>query len=278
MSESFSDRFRVPRKGRLDLAAIDPADTGGLDKQTARRLTARYAARMRELQYLLYAQGRHSLLIVLQAMDAGGKDGTIRHVLGHMNPQGCTVAAFKVPTAEERAHDFLWRVHPHAPARGQVAIFNRSHYEDVLVVRVHSLVPEAVWRKRYKRINAFEKLLADNDTRILKFYLHISPEEQLRRFRKRLENPAKQWKISEADYEERAYWPQYRAAYEAALTRCNGKRAPWFVIPADRKWYRNYVVSRIVVEALESLQLAPPPPSVDVEAIRRRYFAAAGSA
>ncbi len=271
----YSQRFRAPA-GQVDLSAIDPRETLGLEsKKQAKKLIRRYAERMRELQYLLYAEGRHSLLIVLQAMDAGGKDGTIRHVLGWMNPQGCRVVPFKVPTPEERAHDFLWRVHPHAPGRGQVAIFNRSHYEDVLVVRVHELVPRAVWSQRYEQINAFESLLAANGTRILKFFLHISPEEQLERFRKRLENPAKQWKISEADYAERAYWDQYQAAYADALERCNPDHAPWFVIPADRKWFRNLAISRIVVETLESLDMQLPRPKVDIEAIRRKYLAEA---
>ncbi len=271
----YSQIFRAPA-GQVDLSAIDPRETLGLEsKKQAKKLIRRYAERMRELQYLLYAEGRHSLLIVLQAMDAGGKDGTIRHVLGWMNPQGCRVVPFKVPTPEERAHDFLWRVHPHAPGRGQVAIFNRSHYEDVLVVRVHDLVPRAVWSQRYEQINAFESLLAANGTRILKFFLHISPEEQLERFRKRLENPAKQWKISEADYAERAYWDQYQAAYADALERCNPDHAPWFVIPADRKWFRNLAISRIVVETLESLDMQLPRPKVDIEAIRRKYLAEA---
>ena len=271
----YSQIFRAPA-GQVDLSAIDPRETLGLEsKKQAKKLIRRYAERMRELQYLLYAEGRHSLLIVLQAMDAGGKDGTIRHVLGWMNPQGCRVVPFKVPTPEERAHDFLWRVHPHAPGRGQVAIFNRSHYEDVLVVRVHELVPRAVWSQRYEQINAFESLLAANGTRILKFFLHISPEEQLERFRKRLENPAKQWKISEADYAERAYWDQYQAAYADALERCNPDHAPWFVIPADRKWFRNLAISRIVVETLESLDMQLPRPKVDIEAIRRKYLAEA---
>ncbi len=270
----FSDRFCAPHGGQWHLRDIDPAETDGLHgKKKVRKEIKQYAQRMRELQYLLYAEGKHSLLIVLQAMDAGGKDGTIRHVLGYMNPQGCHVAPFKVPTDEEKAHDFLWRVHPHAPGRGRVSIFNRSHYEDVLVVRVHDLVPEAQWRRRYDRINDFERLLADNGTTILKFFLHISPQEQLRRFRKRLENPAKQWKISEADYSERRYWDQYQAAYEDAIARCNTKHAPWFIIPADHKWFRNLAVSRIVVETLEGLNMALPPPSVDIDEIRCKYLA-----
>ena len=229
---------------------------------------------LRQLQDLLYADRRQSLLICLQALDTGGKDGTINHVLGAMNPQGCRVVAFKQPSATELAHDFLWRVHPAAPASGEVVIFNRSHYEDVLVVRVHNLVPKGVWNLRYDRINAFEQGLVDHDTRILKFFLHISKGEQLRRFKDRLDDPTKQWKISESDYHERAFWDDYVAAFEDALTRCSTEHAPWFVIPADHKWFRNLAVARIVVECLEGMNMKYPQPTVDLEHIRREYHAA----
>jgi PPK2 family polyphosphate:nucleotide phosphotransferase len=223
---------------------------------------------------LLYAQRQHSLLICLQAVDSGGKDGTITHVLGAMNPQGCRVAAFRQPTAEELAHDFLWRAHRAAPARGEVVIFNRSYYEDVLIVRVHNLVPEDIWSRRYDLINAFEKGLIDNDTHILKFYLHISKEEQLKRFADRLDDPSKQWKISEADYKERPFWDDYVLAFEDALSRCSTEHAPWFIIPANHKWFRNLAVARIVVEYLETLNMKYPKPTVDIEHIRHEYHAA----
>ncbi len=234
----------------------------------------RYRRRLGELQELLYAERRHSLLICLQAMDTGGKDGTIRHFLSAMSPQGCRVTAFRQPTPEELAHDFLWRAHRAAPETGQVAIFNRSHNEDVLVVRVHGLVPKHVWSLRYDRINAFEQGLRMHETRILKFYLHISKEEQLRRFKDRRDDPSKRWKISEADYSERGYWSEYRAAYEEALSRCSTEAAPWFVIPADHKWFRDLAVARIVVEYLEGLKMSYPKPTVDLNRIRREYHQA----
>jgi PPK2 family polyphosphate:nucleotide phosphotransferase len=268
-------RFRVRPGAKVKLNDIDPAfkDRHENHKQAAEEI-AHYQTRLRELQDLLYAGRRHSLLICLQAMDTGGKDGTINHVLAAMNPQGCRVAAFRQPSAEEAAHDFLWRVHRAAPARGEVVIFNRSHYEDVLVVRVHSLVPKDVWSCRYERINTFEKGLAEHDTHILKFYLHISKKEQLARFKERLDDPGKQWKISEADYQERSFWDDYTTAYEDALSRCSTEHAPWFVIPANHKWFRNLAVARIIVEHLESLKMKYPKATVDIEQIRREYHAA----
>jgi PPK2 family polyphosphate:nucleotide phosphotransferase len=272
---NYRERFRVPPGTSVKLKDIDPAfkDRHQGHKEAAEEI-AHYQARLWELQELLYAGRRHSLLICLQALDTGGKDGTINHVLGAMNPQGCRVAPFRQPSAEEAAHDFLWRAHRAAPARGEVVIFNRSHYEDVLVVRVHNLVPKDVWSRRYDRINAFEKSLVENDTQILKFYLHISEEEQLERFKERLDDPTKQWKISEADYKERRFWRDYEAAYEDALSRCSTEHAPWFIIPADHKWFRNLAVARIIVERLEGLRLSYPAPSVNLEHIRREYHAA----
>ncbi|HKX16755.1 MAG TPA: PPK2 family polyphosphate kinase [bacterium] len=195
-------------------------------------------------------------------------------MLSAMNPQGCRVAVFGKPSPEELAHDFLWRIHRAVPARGEIVVFNRSHYEDVLVVRVHRTVPKDVWSARYDQINAFEGGLADHETLILKLYLHISKETQLARFKDRLDDPAKQWKISEADYAERKFWDDYMAAYEDVLSRCSTERAPWFVIPADHKWFRNLVVARIVVESLEDLHMRYPKPAVDLEQIRREYHAA----
>jgi len=272
---NYLDRFKVQPGSEVKLKDIDPSfkDRHVSHKEATEEIE-HYQEKLRQLQELLYADGRRSVLICLQAMDSGGKDGTIDHVLGAMNPQGCRVVAFKQPTAAELAHDFLWRVHPAAPGRGEVVIFNRSHYEDVLVVRVHNLVAKGVWSRRYDRINAFEQGLAEDDTHILKFYLHISKEEQLKRFKDRLDDPAKQWKISEADYKERSFWDDYMAAYEEALSRCSTEHAPWFVIPADHKWFRNLAVSRIVVQHLQGLNMKFPPPSVDIEHIRKEYHTA----
>lgn len=272
---TFSDKFRVKPGHKLVLSDIDPAyKERHRDKQHAQAEIDRNAQRLVELQYLLYAEGQRGLLICLQAMDTGGKDGTIRHVLSYMNPQGCRVQAFKIPTHEEAAHDFLWRAHKVTPRRGEVVIFNRSHYEDVLVARVHKLVADSLWSKRYDAINAFEKLLADNNTHVLKFFLHISKDEQLKRFKKRLEDPARHWKISEADYAERHYWDEYQKAYEDALSHCSTEQAPWYVIPADHKWFRNLAISRIVVEYLEGLNMRFPAPTVNIENIKREYHEA----
>jgi PPK2 family polyphosphate:nucleotide phosphotransferase len=271
----YQKRFGVKPGKRLHLADIDPAFTDKLESHKAAQAQLdHYQERLRELQELLYVQNRHSLLICLQAMDTAGKDGTINHVLGAMNPQGCRVAKFRQPSEEEASHDFLWRAHKAAPARGEVVIFNRSHYEDVLVVRVHDLVPKKIWSKRYKRINGFEGELIDHETVVLKFFLHISKEEQLKRFKDRLEDPSKQWKISEADYSERGYWDDYTKAYEEALSKCSSTAAPWFVIPSDHKWFRNLAVARIVVERLEALKMSYPKPSVDLHKVRAEFKAA----
>ena len=229
---------------------------------------------MEKLQYLLYADGNHSLLVVLQALDAGGKDGVVRHVFSGMNPQGTSVFGFKQPSKEEAAHDFLWRAHLRAPGKGEVVIFNRSHYEDVLVVRVHKLVPHAVWSKRYDLINDFEEMLSAGGTRILKFYLHISPQEQLSRFAQRLDDPSRNWKISDSDYSERELWPQYAEAYEDAMALTSTKRAPWFIIPANHKWFRDLAVSQIIVDTMDEMGLKLPAAHVDLAAIRRKYHAA----
>jgi PPK2 family polyphosphate:nucleotide phosphotransferase len=268
--------FVVEPGKRPKLAKIDPGYCGKhVTEKQAKAEIEEYCGKLTTLQYLLFSEGRHSLLIVLQAMDAGGKDGTVRHVVGAMNPAGTTVTAFKQPTAEELKHDFLWRVHPHAPAKGMVAVFNRSHYEDVLVVRVHKLVSKEVWSKRYDFINDFEKTLYhQNNTHILKFFLHISPEEQLERFRQRLVDPARNWKISEDDYREREYWDDYRKAYEDIFAETSSKHAPWYIIPANHKWFRNLAVSQIVAATLEELGMQLPQPQVDLELIRRRYHQA----
>jgi len=272
---SYSERFSVRPGARVRLAGLDPALKGGYEShEDVEDEIERCRKRLSELQEVLYAEQRRSLLICLQALDTGGKDGTINHVLSAMNPQGCRVSNFRQPSKEEAAHDFLWRVHRAAPARGEVVIFNRSHYEDVLITRVHNLVPKSVCSHRYDHINAFERALADHETLILKFFLHISKKEQLARFKARLDDPNKHWKIAEADYQERKFWGGYVRAYDEALSRCSTQWAPWFVVPADHKWYRNLVVARIVVEQLERLHLRYPKPRVNLERIRREYHAA----
>jgi PPK2 family polyphosphate:nucleotide phosphotransferase len=267
-------KFCVKPGSKVNLAKVD---AGFRDKHESHEHALpeieKYSQKLRELQYLMYAEDKRSLLICLQGRDAAGKDGTINHVLSAMNPQGCTVTGFKVPSKEEAAHDFLWRYHQHTPGKGQVAIFNRSHYEDVLVVRVHDLVPKKVWSRRYEHINDFEKMLYDNGTHILKFYLHIDPEEQLERFKKRIDDPARHWKISDGDYAERPYWDAYTAAFEDALGKCSSEHAPWFIIPSNHKWFRNLAISRIVAEVLESLKMKFPEPTVDIEEIRQKYHA-----
>ncbi len=237
--------------------------------------TKKLCKKLRNLQMSLYCEKRRSVLIVLQALDTAGKDGVINHVLGAMNPLSCRVASFKKPGPEEAAHNYLWRVSIFLPEKGEVVVFNRSHYEDVLVVKVHDLVPEDHLERRYHQLNSFERFLADNDTLVLKFFLHISKEEQLRRFKRRLDDPKRNWKISDADYKERKYWDAYIEAYEEALARCNTEQAPWFIIPADCKWFRNLAVAQIVVESLERLEIRPPRATVDLAAVRQEYQEAA---
>ncbi len=253
---------------RVRLADYDPNYTGPYTrKKDVQKQLKHNRRRLRALQEVLYAEHKHALLVVLQAMDAGGKDGSIRHVMRGVNPQGVQVTSFKVPTPEELAHDFLWRVHRRVPGRGTIGIFNRSHYEDVLVVRVENLVPPDVWQARYEHINAFERLLADSGVTILKFYLHISKDEQKRRFQERLTKPEKFWKFSRGDLAVRAKWDEYMAAYEDALTRCNTTVAPWHIVPANHKWYRNVVISNTIIAALEKLDMHYPPPEPGIEAI-----------
>lgn len=262
---NLTKEFAVKPGRKARLADWDPSYTAGFkSKSAARDAVAKNVARLDELQYLLYAEGARSLLIVFQGMDAAGKDGTIRHVMSGVNPQGCAVTSFKVPSAEEKSHDFLWRIHKAVPPKGYIGIFNRSHYEDVLVVRVHKLVPKSVWSARYDEINDFERELAESGVTTLKFFLHISAAEQKRRFEERLADPTRHWKLSPADFAERQYWKDYTDAYEDALSRCTTDWAPWFVIPSDRKWFRNLAVSRIIVETLEGLDMKFPKPSFDV--------------
>lgn len=265
-------KFMVKPGGKINLKKID-ADFSRQHTTQEQALAQidTYKKKLFELQYLLYAEGKRSLLICLQGRDAAGKDGTINHIFSAMNPQGCTVTGFKVPSREEAAHDFLWRYHKAAPGRGQVAIFNRSHYEEVLVQRVHEMVPKKIWSKRYEHINDFEKILYENGTHILKFYLHIDAKEQLKRFKKRLDDPARHWKISDADYAERPYWDAYTKAFEDALSKCSTKHAPWFIIPSNHKWLRNLAISKIVADKLESLKMEFPKPSVDINDIKKKY-------
>ncbi len=270
----YSNEFRVRPGSKIDLSKINAGfkDEHESHEQALPEIEA-YDQKLHDLQYLMYAEGEKSLLICLQGRDAAGKDGTINHVLTAMNPQGCTVTGFKVPSKEESAHDFMWRYHKATPEKGHVAIFNRSHYEDVLIARVHNLVPKSVWSKRYEHINNFEKLLADNGTHILKFYLHIDAEEQLERFKMRITDPARHWKISDGDYAERPYWDSYTAAFEAALSKCSTEHAPWFVIPSNHKWFRNLAISQIISEKLASLGMKFPAPSVDIDEIKKKYHA-----
>ncbi|WP_336489669.1 polyphosphate kinase 2 family protein [Methylobacterium nigriterrae] len=241
-----------PGRG-CDLAAIDPDADGGLDKEAAKAMLAAERARIQALQERLYAEHRRSLLVVLQAIDTGGKDGTIRAVLEGVNPQGCRVSSFKAPSTDELDHDFLWRYHLRTPGRGMIGVFNRSHYEDVLVVRVKGLVPEEVWRGRYGLINDFERLLTATGTTVLKFFLHISKQEQKKRLEARIADPAKHWKFDPADLVERRAWDAYQSAFNDALTRCSTPYAPWHVVPANRKWFRNLVIARTVADTLEAM-------------------------
>jgi len=255
------ERYRVPAKGAMvKLSEIDPRDEHGLplDKAAAKKAKKADIEALDRLQEVLYAEAKHALLVVLQGMDAGGKDGTVRGVFGHLSPMGVSATSFKKPTEHELAHDFLWRIHREAPPKRMIGIFNRSHYEDVLIVRVHKLVPDSEIETRYDAINAFEKLLAESGTTILKFFLHISKKEQTRRLQARLDDPTKHWKFNADDLAERKRWDDYRAAYELALTRCSTPYAPWFIVPADRKWYRDAVIARIVRLTLEGLDLAYP--------------------
>ncbi len=263
-----SDKFIVEPGKKAKLTKHDPDYTGRFKSKAAALDTLeKNVVRLARLQYLLFAENKRAMLIVLQAMDSGGKDGTIRHVMSGLNPQSCRVTAFKAPSTEELAHDFLWRIHKAVPRKGEIGIFNRSHYEDVLVVRVHKLIPKSVWSARYQQINVFEKLLADNDVTILKFFLNISKKEQRKRFQERLQDSEKNWKLAPEDFEDRAYWDEYVDAYEDALTKCSTPWAPWFIIPADNKWFRNLAVSQIIVEAMEQLDMKFPKPEFDLTKI-----------
>jgi PPK2 family polyphosphate:nucleotide phosphotransferase len=254
------ERYRVKPGSRVDLSKHDAASTAAFegDKKGVEPTFASLNQRLEDLQELLWSEHRHKVLVVLQGMDTSGKDGTIRHVFDGVNPIGVRVASFKAPTEEELDRDFLWRVHRQVPGAGEMVIFNRSHYEDVLVARVRSLVPEAVWKQRYDQINDFERLLAETGTTVLKFFLFISKEEQRERLQARVDDPHKRWKFRLGDLDDRKHWDDYIAAYEEALGRTSTEHAPWYVVPSDKKWYRNLVVATVLVEALESLSMKLP--------------------
>jgi len=269
MATNFTKELMVSLGSKVRLKSCDPDETLGWEKgHKAKASTDKALDRLDKLQYLLYAEQKRALLIVLQGIDASGKDGTIRHVMTGCNPQGCHVTSFKKPSPEEMSHDFLWRVHNAVPEYGDIGIFNRSLYEDVLVVRVHDLVPKDVWSKRYEQINKFESILDHNNIRILKFFLHISKDEQRKRFEERLNDPDRRWKVSQADFNERKFWDDYVEAYEDVLTKCNTPRAPWFLIPANKKWFRNLAVSHIITETLEDMKMKFPAPSIDIKKLK----------
>jgi len=269
MATNFTKELMVTPGKSVKLDKWDPENTLGWKKGAKMRADLdKSIERIDKLQYLLYAEHKRALLIVLQGRDAAGKDGTIRHVMTGCNPQGCHVTSFKVPSAEEMSHEYLWRIHHAVPEYGDIGIFNRSVYEDVLIVRVHNMVPKDVWSQRYDQINEFEELLHDNRVKIIKFFLHISKDEQKKRFQQRIDDPDRRWKISESDFDERQLWDDYTAAYEDALSKCSTPHAPWFVIPANKKWFRNLAVSHIIAETMESMNMKFPPPTVDVKKLK----------
>jgi PPK2 family polyphosphate:nucleotide phosphotransferase len=261
-------RYRAEPGELVSLAEIDPDDTEHYQKKkdVKQELDAQ-RRRIRDLQERLYAENERGLLIVLQAMDTGGKDGTIKHVFEGVNPQGCRVSSFKSPSAEEANHDFLWRYHKSVPAKGRIGIFNRSHYEDVLIVRVKGMVPEEVWRPRYGIINDFERTLTASGITVLKFFLHISKDEQKRRLQSRLDDPEKRWKFDSSDIKERMFWDEYQKAYEEVIKECSTEHSPWYVIPANKKWYRNLVVARTIADTLEAMDPQYPPAESGLEAV-----------
>lgn len=265
-------RYFFKPGSKINLAEWDPNDTAEFDgdKSAGKVALEKLNKELEPLQELLYAEQKHKVLVILQGMDTSGKDGVIRHVFEGVNPQGVWVASFKAPTPIELAHDYLWRVHQQTPGHGEMVIFNRSHYEDILIVRVHGLVSKSVWSKRYRQINEFERMLAEEGTLILKFYLHIDLDEQKQRLQARLDDPKKQWKFNVGDLKERKLWDEYTQAYEEALTRTNTSWAPWVIVPANRKWYRNLVICTILVKALQSLKMKLPefegdPKSITIE-------------
>jgi len=268
--KSLIDALRVKPGSKHRLEDSDANESFGWEKPAALAAFEENRKQLEDLQYKLYADARHALLVVLQATDGGGKDSTVRDVFTSMNPQGCIVTSFKAPTSDELKHDYLWRVHQHVPPLGVVGVFNRSHYEDVLVVRVENLVPEEVWKRRYAHINDFERLLTDCNVHVVKFFLQISKDEQKARLEERLSDPSKFWKFNADDLDKRKHWDAYQKAFEAMLARCSTDEAPWHVIPSDRKWFRNLAVSQVLVNTLEKLPLRFPEPTVDPAKVRIR--------
>jgi PPK2 family polyphosphate:nucleotide phosphotransferase len=261
--------YRAKPGQKHNLSKVSTSSTGKFaDKEDAVESTEKNLKKMTKLQELLYAEGKHAVLIVMQAMDTGGKDGAIEHVFSSVNPQGCNVTSFKQPTHLELRHDFLWRIHQAAPPKGMIEIFNRSHYESVLVERVHKLVPKSVWSQRYDRINEFEKMLTDEGTTILKFFLHISKDEQKKRLQARLDDKKRHWKFDTGDLSERMLWSEYQEAYEDLLRKCSTQDAPWYIVPSDHKWFRNWMLTDTIVKALESLNMQYPPPAAGLEEIK----------
>ena len=267
MSVAAAKRYRVKSGKRVHLDQIDPDETKLAGKKEAADENEKIQERLADLQELLYAEHKNKILIILQGMDTSGKDGTVRHVMAGFNPAGVQIVSFKKPAQIEIDHDYLWRVHSQVPAAGEIVVFNRSHYEDVLIVRVHSLVPEDVWSKRYEQINDFERMLSENGTTVLKFFLHISKEEQRERLEARIQDPLKRWKFQHGDVEERKLWNDYVKAYEVALEKTSTDWAPWYIVPANTKWYRNYVVGSIICRAMEKLKMRYPEPDLSDEKI-----------
>lgn len=264
------EKYRIPPETQVDLSDFDTYYQGEIEKKVGKAQLKKHRKTIRDLQELLYAERKQKVLIVLQGIDASGKDSTIRHVFGDVNPQGTHVANFKVPTPKELAHDYLWRIHQHTPGSGEIVVFNRSHYEDVLVVRVNDLAPKSVWEKRYHHINEFERLLADEGTTILKFYLHISKQEQAERFLARLDRLHKRWKFNPKDLEERKNWDDYEDAFEDMLSKTSTSWAPWYVIPGDRKWYRSLVIASVIIDTLNNLDMQFPEEVPDIDSYRNQ--------
>lgn len=262
-------QYRVKPDTKVDLSEWDPNDTGEFKggKKKALAEVEKMNDKLEALQELLYAEHKHKVLIIFQGMDTGGKDGAIRRVFNKVDPVGVRVASFKAPTPEELDHDFLWRVHKQVPGSGEIVIFNRSHYEDVLIVRVHNIVPPEVWSKRYDQINEFERILAENGTTLLKFYLHIDSDEQKERLQARLDDPTKHWKFHRADLEERKHWPDYMQAYEDMLSKTSTDHAPWTIVPANRKWYRDVVIAAVIIDTLEALNMKYPEPEENLDEV-----------
>jgi PPK2 family polyphosphate:nucleotide phosphotransferase len=261
------ERYRVKTGEAVRLVEFDPGEDGGFEKDAAQEQLKALNDELEALQELLYAEHKRKVLVVLQGMDTSGKDGAIRHVFEGVNPQGVRVASFKAPTPEELDHDYLWRIHREAPGKGEIVVFNRSHYEDVLIVRVHQLVPEAVWRRRYEQIRAFERMLVEEGATVVKFFLHISKDEQKERLQERLKTPEKQWKFNVGDLKERKLWDDYQRAYEEALRETSTDWAPWYIVPSDRKWVRNLVISTVLVKLLSDLKMEYPQPAQDLSGV-----------